>query len=307
MGDGIVVGVSVRARLPRTDHFPVPNVPDEVVVRPRVVVEEVDEDLLVVNERAGDERVLEVRVGHRVAVNVQLFVDVQLGPFDIFRGSRGLAEDAQLEKAVVEVDASELGAAGVLLDLLDLDVLVGEPADLLLKGQLVRVQIVHLDETLAIILLGHSDRARGVVRNDHGDDGPLGDHGGLLEQVREDLLVVHEAHVRFYRRCVTLRVTVPDVARIFHGRCIILGVLRALIFVVLHSAACVADLVWLKIVEVLCKLILLFLYLQNRSTPLVLLPGSESNVDLAARVVVACFLALHYELLVLCEKININE
>ena len=113
------------------------KVVDEVVVGEAVVVEQVDEDLLGVQERAGDEWVWERLVAHRVVVYAADLVDVQFFLCDFILCACHFRKCPHFEVAVIIVADCVALAIWSLLHLLQLDVLALVASNLLLKGDLV--------------------------------------------------------------------------------------------------------------------------------------------------------------------------
>lgn len=289
-GNWLIVGpLVVSVVRSDTDYLSPFYIPEEVVVRPRVIVEEVDEQFLVVDPAAGNEWVLEVLICHREAVYSQCVVNIQLSPLDLLGRPGGLAKDSQLEEAVVEINYGELGAIRVLLNLLDLDVLVRQPADLLLKRKLVGVQVVHLYERFAVVFLCYGNRSSGVIGYNHRHDRPFCDNCRLFQQVREYVLVIQEAHIWFDCCCVTLRIHINNRTRIIDGRLIFFSrILRLLIIIVFVPSARILPLLLLlmQIVEVFGELVLLLLNLVNGLLALILLPAIQAYVYVTVLFVV---------------------
>ena len=142
-------------------------VPDEMVVRRRVRMEKINEEAIFVDPTTGDERIRKVIASHRVVIQAQYLVDFDLSPLNFNFAPRVSPENPQPELSVVLVYDGIMLVVGILLNLLDLDVLLGTAANLFLKRELLSLHRVHLDPALSLICFGHRDRHRGILRNQH--------------------------------------------------------------------------------------------------------------------------------------------
>ena len=118
------------------DNLPVLEIPNEMVVGSRVVVEEGNIDFVVSDEGAVNEWVAEVIIGHGVCVNAEHFVDPDLLILDLIVGSAVPAKSSETELTIITVDACKLRTCIVLLELLELDVLALISSYLLSEGGL---------------------------------------------------------------------------------------------------------------------------------------------------------------------------
>lgn len=145
---------------------------DEMVVLAVAVVEQRDGDLVIIDEGAVDERVIETFNRHRVVVDAQELVQVVVLLFANLNRTFVLVEDAQDKLPVVVVDDGILVAGNILLDLFCPDEAVFAASDDLSEAVMVIVEKVELaDEELLVGVLGDGDDARRVVRNDARNDG----------------------------------------------------------------------------------------------------------------------------------------
>ena len=199
-------------KLRDSHHLSLGDIPQEVVVRQGISVEECNEDQVVSGEAAGDEWVWEDVDRHGVVIQAKKLIEpdlllVDLAPFPLF-----LAKDTHPELAVIHVAASELLARGVLYTLFDLDVAF-IIANLLFEGQLLGLDTKLCNVRSLVILLGHHYRSLRIIRYDHAHNGKTSHHLVLFQQIREDLAVLLEPRIRLHCRHFSFGVFVFDCAR----------------------------------------------------------------------------------------------
>lgn len=168
---------------------------EEVVVGARVVVEKDHGDEVVAYEGAVDEGVREALDRHRVIIYSNGFIDPEILSLAHLLLPRLLRKAPEPELAVVNEDYGVLEALLILFHFFGPNIAVWLPADFLLKGLLVRLEVEHADPELAVIFLGDEDGSRGVVRYDAGNNGPLRHDLLVLDQVLELGAVVFEVLV----------------------------------------------------------------------------------------------------------------
>lgn len=137
---------------------------NEVVVGEAVVVEKLNKDSIIGDEGAGDERVRESLDWHRVVVDAERLIDVELLSADDIGASRLLAKHSEPELAVIDERNGILFTGRILLDLLEPDEAVILTANLLLKSLLIGLKIVHADPVFLVIFLGNHDGPGRIVR-----------------------------------------------------------------------------------------------------------------------------------------------
>ena len=126
---------------------------DEVVVHLVVVVKQLHRNTIVGNEAASDEWIWEARDRHRVVIEAEGGVDVEIFVLTLLLRPLHFVEDAETELAIVDEDDRVLVARRVLLDLLRPDIALFATADTFFESLLVRLEIVHADPEFAVISL----------------------------------------------------------------------------------------------------------------------------------------------------------
>lgn len=92
---------------------------------------------MVGNEAASDNRVGKIWYRHRIIINPQFFVNIQLFLLYLLFGSGHFPKGTQFEDTVVDVWTGENGAIRVLLDVLDLNITILLTTKLFLESELV--------------------------------------------------------------------------------------------------------------------------------------------------------------------------
>jgi hypothetical protein len=166
-----------------------------VIVGQSEVVEQVDEDSLIGNERAGDVRVWETLDRHGPVVDAQQLVDVQFLSLGLFLRSLLFSKPSKSELSIVEVDNSIRFTCGVLLNLLDFDIIGILSADSLLECHFVGFKIIHFDIVLFFIFLGDSNASCRIIRDNYRANGVHGSDLGGFEKVTKQFSVVLETRI----------------------------------------------------------------------------------------------------------------
>ena len=197
-----------------------------------MVVEKLNEDSIVVNERACAERISEALNWHGVVVDTDGLVDVKLFPLDSLYISSLFAKDSEAELAVVDVHQGILLTSGVLLHFFASNVTVFVSSNHLGEGVLVSLKTVHHDPEFPIVFLDHSDRSCGVITDDTGNNWELGLNILGLCQVLEQLSIVVELKI-WLQLLITLSIL---------SLVLLLGPLRFIIIVGNILTTCVSSL-----------------------------------------------------------------
>ena len=130
---------------------------NEVVMGEAVIVEELDEDSIIRDERARDKGVREPLNRHGVVVDAECLVDVELLFMNHLRAPCLLSEDSQSKLTVVDECDGIFFTSGVLLNLLEPDETILRAANLFLECLLIGLKIVHANPVFAITRLSHHD------------------------------------------------------------------------------------------------------------------------------------------------------
>lgn len=140
------------------------DIPKEMVVRVRVVVEEVDEQeaalVAFVDERAGYEWVIKLIIGHGVPVDVEPLVYLQLRPINFFLIPFRAPEHSAKELAIVVVNYGKQRAGRILFYSFHLYIiflycrLLVLVSNHFLKSLLQRANIIHFDIIAGVMTLG---------------------------------------------------------------------------------------------------------------------------------------------------------
>jgi hypothetical protein len=194
---------------PRLANDPlIGDIPYEVVVSICVGMEKVDKHPVLRNPAACDEWVSEIIVHHAIVVKADKLIDLHFTLTRLFLIPLLLSKDPESEKPVVEVDACELRAIEILLDLFDTHIGVFVLSKLLLKGKVLSLNRVHLDVTLPFLSLGHRDCPCAIVRNYHCLNRVTGYDAILLYQIRKYFAILVKLRVGSNHPSVPLRVPV---------------------------------------------------------------------------------------------------
>lgn len=197
-----------------------------------VVVEKLNEDSIVVNERACAERISEALDWHCVIVNSNGCVDVKLFFLDSFNVSSLFSKDSESEFTVVNEHEGILLTCSILLDFLASDVAVLVSSDHLGEGIFVGLETVHHHPKFPVVFLDHGDSSGGVITDDTGNNWELGLNILRLCQVLEQLCVVVELKI-WLQLLVTLHLL---------GFVLILRALRLVVIVGDILTTCISSL-----------------------------------------------------------------
>lgn len=193
-----------------------------------------------------------------------------------------------------------MSASGILLDLFDFDILISLAADHFFECELVRVQVVHFDVGFLVVFLGYRNCTSRIERNRHGYDWVHCHDTRLLQQVREDVLVVCKPHVWFDGGHIAHGVSVNNFTCVFVSRLLDICVLRLLVVVILSPTTNVPLIAGLEVVEVLGELVLLSFNSLEGLGSLIGLAG-EPDVQVTFRAVIAtCLVCLIKQLIIFC-------
>ena len=128
-----------------------------MIVHIRRVVVEIYENSLICYESTSYRRVREAIVHHSVVIDLQELVDVQLILFDFLDRPLLSCKGTKFKHTIIEIYQRIHLARGVLLDLLQLDVVADLSTDLFFEHVLVRLQIKHVHMILHFAFLGNGD------------------------------------------------------------------------------------------------------------------------------------------------------
>jgi len=120
----VLFGAAQDLLLGLPDNGSLGQVIDEVDMLQLCVMKQIDVNHVVRDESTGNEWVREGLVAHRVVVQAEQLVDIELILLDLFGCSVDFSEGSQVEVSIIVVYYCIFLAVGVLLDLLQFDVLV---------------------------------------------------------------------------------------------------------------------------------------------------------------------------------------
>ena len=129
----------------------------EVVMGEVVVIEQLDEDSVVSDERTSAKWVCEALDRHRKVIDTQGFIDVEFLFLDDLWGPLFFAHQSEPELTVIDVNESILVALVILFNFFAPNEAVRLSTDLLIKCLFVRLKVVHADPELSVILLRHQN------------------------------------------------------------------------------------------------------------------------------------------------------
>ena len=136
-------------------NFPSFYVPEELMVLNALVVEQIYKKEIVSYKTASDERVWEIVNWHRMIVQAECLVDIELIFFNFFRSSSLIAKGSQVELSIVKISCSKYITFFALLNFIHLDI-----ADILdstvtfFKGHFHAFHVKHMHPVLPVVLFG---------------------------------------------------------------------------------------------------------------------------------------------------------
>jgi hypothetical protein len=172
-----------------------------------VIVVEVNKNLLILCETAGDEWICKCLIRNCKVIEPKHFIDLEFRKLDLMRISLFFAKYPHPELAIINVDTCKLSPRPILLDPLDLDVF---SLDLLFKTSLVVIKTIHYDFRKGVIHSLHGDCKGRVIRNYQRNDRVRGYDTDLFHQVREVVLVSYKSWIWLDSVYFALSISVLD-------------------------------------------------------------------------------------------------
>ena len=139
-----------------------------------MVIEKLDENSVVINERACAEGICKALDGHSVVIDTDGSIDIKLFPLNGFGVSSIFSEDSESKFTVVNKHKSVFLTSSILLDFFTPDVAVLLASNHLGESIFVGLQTIHHDPKFSIILFDHSDCSCGVITDNTCDNWELG-------------------------------------------------------------------------------------------------------------------------------------
>jgi hypothetical protein len=147
---------------------------DEMIMGKIMVVEKLDENSVVINERACAEGICKALDGHSVVIDTDGTVDVKLFSLDGFGVSSLFSEDSESKLTVVNEHECVLLTRSILLHFFAPDVAVLLASNHLGEGVLVGLETIHHDPKFPIVLFDDGDGSGRVITDNTCDNWELG-------------------------------------------------------------------------------------------------------------------------------------
>jgi hypothetical protein len=128
-----------------------------------MVVEKLDENSVIINERACAEGICKALDGHSVVIDTDGSIDVELFFLNSLGVSRLFSEDSESKFTVVNKHECVLLTGSILLDLFASDVAVFLASNHLGEGVFIGLKTIHHDPKFPIILFDHGDCSGRVI------------------------------------------------------------------------------------------------------------------------------------------------
>ena len=186
-----------------------------MVVRKCVVVEECNVNQVISREAACNEGIGEDINGHGVVIKSKKLIEPDLLLLDLPPFSLLLSEDSHPKFAVIHKAASELLTSRVLNTLFDLDVAF-IISNFFFKGQLLSLDTKLRNIGSLVILLGDNHSPLRIIGDQHVLDWKPGHHRVLLQQILENVTILHEPRVGLDLSDVSLRIFVSNGTCLFN-------------------------------------------------------------------------------------------